>query len=142
MTPKTVLPFQMADLDGLEWVPDDLRVHMRLLLGKTHAWTGRINGRIVAVAGITDLHDGVGEAWSYLTDEALYAPLWLHKAVKGEIDRLAPVYRRLQASTPQGFLAGCLWLERLGFHVETFSRLAGPQGETMARYVRFPEEGP
>jgi hypothetical protein len=112
-----------------------------MLLGRTHAWTGRIDARIVAIAGITDLHEGVGEAWSYLNDEALYSPKWLHKAVKTEIERLAPGYRRLQAETAQSFLAGCLWLENLGFHVETFSRLAGPNGETMAKYVWFPGEG-
>lgn len=136
--PNTVAPWCDQDLDDAAWLPPDARTHLRFLGSRTQAWTGRIHGQVVALAGITEIYPGMGEVWSYLTPEALAKPLWLHREVRRHFDAIAPSYHRIQASTDAAHDAGRRWLEALGFVLECRKFLAGPHGETMLNYVCFP----
>lgn len=140
VTPKTVTRTTDADLDEAAYIPLDQRRHLRVLLPLSLAWTGRIDGVIVAIAGVTEIHPGHGEVWSYLTPRARDASIWLSYAVARRFRRFRPQYFRLQASTDEHDRVACRWLEWLGFHVETRRRLAGAQRQTILGYVCFPQE--
>lgn len=98
-------------------------------------------GRVIASAGIIILWTGVGDAWAYLGPESrqhlraiqLYTRRGLKMICQGH------QLRRVQALVVKDFEAARRWAESFGFETESEMLLAGPSGETLVRYVYFPQ---
>lgn len=137
---KSVQPFTLDDLDGVGWLPDGAYHTLAMILPRSTVWTGRVQGEVVAVCGLTKINDYCCEAWTYLHKEAVLHPFWLHRATMRilENDVGASEYRRVQSYADDTAQAACRWLERLGFHVESLCPLMGDRGQTLRRYVWFP----
>jgi len=96
---------------------------------------------VIASAGIIILWTGVGDAWAYLGPEArqhlraiqLYTRRGLKMICQGR------ELRRVQALVVKEFKAARRWAESFGFQTESEMLLAGPNGETLIRYVYFPQ---
>ena len=141
VTTKTVAPFTLDDLSGVEWLPAGAYMDLSAILHRSVVWTGRIEGRVVAVCGLTKLNGHTAEAWTYLHREALLHPFWLHRATKRIVRDYAGAYDmlRIQAMAEDKAAAACRWLECLGFTVEGVCPLMGHEKQTMRRYVWFPK---
>lgn len=141
VTTKTVTPFKLDDLNGIDWLPDGAYMDLSSILARSTIWTGRVNGHVVAICGLTKLNGHTAEAWTYLHREALLYPYWLHRATKRILHNFAGAYDmlRVQAMAVDQADAACRWLEHLGFAVECLCPLMGHHGETMRRYVWFPK---
>ena len=139
-TIKTVEPFQLRDLAGVTWLPIEAAATLGTILPSSAIWTGRVNGKVVAICGVTTLYSHHAEAWSYLHTSALPYKYWLHRAVSRVLHRyvLEANLWRVQAVADITNEAAGRWLERLGVEQESVMPLYGPQGETMSRYVLFP----
>ena len=93
--------------------------------------------RVLAMAGIFPLWQGVGEAWSLFTPEALQHGVAFHlravKVLKGFFDQ---GWWRIQTTVRADFETGILWLDRLGFKDEGLMEKYGPDGSDYIRYAR------
>lgn len=94
-------------------------------------------GKVVGIAGILPLWNGVGEAWSFLTPEVQKHPFTLHRAVKRGLEKIMNerCFHRVQTNVLLGNKVGEYWAERLGFHFESFLPMYGPNKESYSRYV-------
>ena len=103
------------------------------------SFTLLIDGKPVGLGGVIVLWQGVGEVWTYLTDEILKKPIFLHKQTKKILAEITThlKLKRIQASVLFDFDKGCKWLEKLGFTRESVMPLYGANGETFVRYVRL-----
>lgn len=93
------------------------------------------DGRPLACAGILTAWEGVGEAWSVLSLEALNSfPLALSRRVKRKVSAVmdSGEFRRLSAMAFEDNEKACLWLLAMGFHVEGRHPCFGPGGERTA----------
>ena len=104
-------------------------------------WTGRINGEIVAVCGVTALQPHLAEAWTFLHPDALRRPVWLFRATKEILQTYVQAcgFWRVQALANATEPGAQNWLRISGFTEESRMPLAGPTGETVIRYVWFPK---
>lgn len=130
----------MQDLAGVTWLPVEAAATLVTILPSSAIWTGRVNGRVVAICGVTTLYSHHAEAWSYLHHSALPYKYWLHREVSRILHRYVRDANlwRVQAVAETANEAAGRWLEHLGFVLESVMPLYGPQGETMTRYVLFP----
>lgn len=98
-------------------------------------------GKVIASAGVIRLWSGVGDGWACLGPDArrhLRAiQFYTHRGLT-MVCREHKL-RRLQALVVKDFEAACRWATSLGFHVESEMPLAGPNGETLIRFVHFPQ---
>ena len=81
---------------------------------------------------IPQLKNGV--CWALLSSEAGRHMSYLHYATKRFLS--AWNWQRLEATVEENFLAGCRWVELLGFKFEGKMPKYGPNGETHLRYGR------
>jgi RimJ/RimL family protein N-acetyltransferase len=135
-----VAPFHASDLCEMRLQPSQAGELVHLdpsaleLLAGGLAFTGRIDGRPVACAGIVPSAYGSGAMWAFLAADA--GPYMLRLTRAGlrmlEIARL----RRVEANVPADFVAGCRWLPILGFELEGLMRKYGPDGSDHYRYAR------
>ena len=139
-TLKSVQDFHLQDLQGVTRLPPEAAATLGAILSHSAIWTGRVNGRVVAICGVTTLYGHHGEAWSYLHTSALPYKYWLHREVSRILHRYVREANlwRVQAVADTANQAAGRWLEHLGFVLESVMPLYGPQGETMTRYVLFP----
>lgn len=94
-----------------------------------------VDGRVLAIGGITRMHEGVGEVWGLLAPAIHAHPIFLHKAGR-RLVAAGHTYRRLQATAAARDLRACRWLARLGFEREGLMRAFGPDGADHVRYAR------
>jgi len=104
-------------------------------LAETDAFTGLIDGRVVAIAGVRELWEGRGEAWALIARDI--GPLGMrqtHYAVRRylEVSRL----RRIEAACDAAFLEAHRWLQLLGFIYEGPLALYTPDGRDCLRFAR------
>ena len=67
VTTKTVTPFKLDDLNGIDWLPDGAYMDLSSILARSTIWTGRVNGHVVAICGLTKLNGHTAEAWTEQT---------------------------------------------------------------------------
>lgn len=80
------------------------------------AVAGRLDGRVLAIGGVTFTPDGGRWAFCDLSDEAFRYPKTLHKAALQTLRMIGERgIKRLVASTTTAHPAGDRWLRRLGF---------------------------
>ena len=139
-TCKTVTRFEVDDLEACAWLSPDMRCQIRRLVLCSAMWTGRVDGQVVAICGITEIHPHYAKAWSYLTRDAVAHRIWLHRATKRILHNWirASEYWRVEADCLVTNLPAHNWLRHLGFQREGELPLAGQMGEGMTRYAMFP----
>ena len=137
---KTVTRFELADLDGLTWLPMEAGPLLEKLVSKSAIWTGRVDGQVVAICGITMMQEHAAKAWSYLHPDVRAHRYWLHRRVKRILRQVvaASEFWRVEADCYTTHAAAHIWLTRLGFQREGEMPLSGPKGEGMTRYAWFP----
>lgn len=74
------------------------------------------DGRVLIVAGITDVGCGRGIAWALVDREAGARWTEIHKAARKALDEAG--FRRVEATVQVDFKAGHRWLKMLGFQME------------------------
>ena len=105
-------------------------------LEKSFAFTGFVDDRIIACAGIQPMWSGVGKIWAVLAqDIGGYGLLAVHKAVR-RVLAMRPE-RRLEAEIDSSFEEGHRWIKMLGgFVFEGTMRGYAPDGRDCDRYAR------
>lgn len=81
------------------------------------AWTGMVDGRPVACAGLVEVWAGRAYAWALLAAYAGPHMVSITRAIRCRLAR-SP-YRRVEMAVDAGFSAGARWAELLGFERET-----------------------
>lgn len=97
-----------------------------------------VDGRALAVCGITMIHNGVGDAWGYITPEAIKYPITLHKGViqKMRYLRKAIGYHRVQMCVKVNDPVHSKWALALGFELEGVMKKYGDDGTDYIRYAK------
>lgn len=139
-TLATVKRFAWTDLDGADWLPDGAVSAIQAVAPRSELWSGLADGHLAAVFGYTVLFPHVAEVWSYLHHDAVRHKMTLAKTALATVQRLN-TFQRVQACALADNQTHCNFLVWLGFHLESAMAYAGPQGQTMNRYVWFPQEG-
>lgn len=107
------------------------------VLERFDSWTGRINGEVVACAGIMPLWRGRSYAWAVLSqDIGPFGMVRLTRAVRRYLKMSPP--GRIEATVVAGFDAGERWLQMLGFERETPAPMRGwlPDGGAANLFAR------
>jgi hypothetical protein len=135
-----IRPFIRADLGALGF---DLPAWCASAFTATvqeHAWTVLRGGQEIASAGVRPIWPGRAEAWTVLgPDLDRFDLLYLTRKVGQRIESLRQVlgFRRLEATTRVGYIAGCRWLELLGFEPEATMPNYAPDGGGHRLYARL-----
>lgn len=74
-------------------------------------------GEVLAIAGVTEVWEGRGIAWSVLSRNAGPHLVALTRSVVRYLDSLS--FQRLELYVDAQFAAGCRWARLLGFELET-----------------------
>ncbi len=102
-----------------------------------NTWSMVEDGRVLAMAGIVRLWQGVGEAWSLFTPEALQYGVAFHlRAVKVLKSFFDQGWWRIQTTVRADFETGIIWLVGMGFKDEGVMEKYGPDGSDYIRYAR------
>lgn len=103
-------------------------------------YTARLDGQILACAGITIHWPGMGTAWALITPLGCRHPLRVHRAVKQGLASIVDGchLRRVQAEVMAECAPAIRWVEALGFHAEHLMPRFGPSGESAWRYAYLP----
>ena len=138
----------MANLQVRRFVPSDYLALAGEVTGpRAPAFTALIDGELAACAGI-DLFEwtSVGSAWAFLGPLGRHHGARISRAV---VRGLAGIVRdyglvRVEADCLAAFPAAHRWLtwRKMGFQLEGTMLKRGPHGETMLRYVLFPQGAP
>lgn len=142
-----VCPFAPEDLEQLELTEaalavlgrDEWRPMLRAAAAAGPAWTGRLEDRVIGVAGIALHWRGRAAAWCMLgRDIPKAAWLSIHRAVAARLAQADALgVRRIEAETQFGYPPGVRWLLMLGFECEGAMRQYGPNGEDFLRFARI-----
>lgn len=104
-------------------------------------WEGRavsaiLNGRVIGIAGIGKVRDGVGRGWVFLSDEARKHPIFLHRTVKRGLDLAFKELglETIEVAVEDCFETGIRWAERLGF--EYHGRKIRAEGKEFLRMTK------
>lgn len=138
---KQLLAFRWEDLQGADWLPGNALEAIRLVESRSVIWTGWVGDRCMAVFGYTFLFAHLVEVWAYLHPGIVRYPIVLHRTALKVLQSCRSL-RRVQAAAMASQPRHGAWLERLGLVKEgPPMREAGPNGESVQRYVWFPQEG-
>jgi hypothetical protein len=99
------------------------------------ALTARADGRVIMCGGLVPFAPWLGTLWAILSKDAGPHMVTLYKSTLRFLD--AQPYRRLEASVPQGFAAGCRFLELLKFSPEGVLEAYDEDGRDHLRYARI-----
>lgn len=137
-----VVPFEMEHLSLID--PQFHQRHAASLIGSARredageAFSGFIGGTCVGAAGVKMLWKGVGEAWAYLSPEALSHGFRVTRAVRRGLEDLIAKHGlwRVQMTVRKDHAAGHRWASFLGFEVEGIMQKYGPDGADFFLYAR------
>ena len=103
------------------------------------AFTGLIDGYVIASAGIKPLWPGVGEAWIVASDNMPKKKLSVIKLIRENFDSMIQENNlvRVQASVRSDWLEAKRFAEFLGFEHEGIMRKYGPDGQDYLRMARI-----
>lgn len=85
-------------------------------------WNVRLNGRIVAVGGYTELWPGRAALWAYLGGDCGPALPAMTRAVRQQVAAMQVEFPRIEVYAERNHKAGRRWLEILGFRKEGVMR--------------------
>lgn len=102
-------------------------------------YTARLDGQLLACAGIIVHWPGLGTAWAVWTPLGQRYALRIHRAVLAEMAGIVETYglRRVQADVMADNAAAVKWVQALGFEEESYMPAYGPSGEGAWRYRRL-----
>jgi hypothetical protein len=101
------------------------------------SYAGLRDGRVVAIAGITEQWTGRGYAW--FSDNGLTRREWVEvtKHVEDGLERAGKTFNRIEAAVYEHHDAGHRWAKRLGFRLESVGHKYMPDGSTGYVYARI-----
>jgi hypothetical protein len=143
-TEYTLEPFRPEHLAELPLTGQQASLLGRLHAGELYAQhpslTARVNGVLLACAGIIIPWKGIADAWMLPTRNIARHPKFLVSTVRRFLASSAEALDlvRIEAVVDSGFLAGRRFADFLGFERESEMPLFGPNRETYIRYVLFP----
>ena len=95
--------------------------------------------KIVGCAGVFEMWDGVGEAWSMFTDELRQCPYFLHRKTIKILNNMieSRKFHRVQSIVLSCDPVALKWIEHLGFKMENTMRQFGSDKSDHYMYVRL-----
>jgi len=90
------------------------------------AWTGIVNGHIIAAAGFIPMWDGVAECWFIGSDRIQTRIKSVLKTTKQIINEVS--YKRLHSNVRADWMKAIRFAEVLGFEKEGLMKKFGPEG--------------
>lgn len=138
-----ISPYCAADMHELMIQPAQAAMRPLLLsngypeaLEPLDSFTGRIDGRVVACAGLFPLWEGNVRGWALIAGDIGPSGMFaLHRAVKRAIDGCAA--RRIEVEVDTHFPQAHRWVKMLGgFEWEGTMRKYSPEGRDTDRYAR------
>lgn len=103
------------------------------MLARGLAYTLRIDGRLIACAGVIEISPTQGHLWSFLSVHAPRHMVRLHKIARRFLEVSGK--RQLVATTEIDFPDGSRWLEMLGFLKVGCLDHYGPDGRDHHLYI-------
>lgn len=96
---------------------------------------------VICIAGVQPIWDGVGYAWVRFSPDAHDYKFWLYKNIKKHLSILVAKNKlwRVHATVACNHLAGCSWIESLGFEMESMLKKYGPHEEDHYMYRKIYE---
>jgi RimJ/RimL family protein N-acetyltransferase len=103
------------------------------------AFTGLINDKVIAAAGMKRIWGNVAEGWFIAKNDVWNYPITIAKAVKQNIDYLATSnnIKRLQTAVRTDFGIGIRFAKWLGFTNEGLMKSYGFDGTDHYRFARI-----
>jgi RimJ/RimL family protein N-acetyltransferase len=103
------------------------------------AFTGLINDKVIAAAGMKRIWGNVAEGWFIAKNDVWNYPITIAKAVKQNIDYLATSnnIKRLQTAVRSDFGIGIRFANWLGFANEGLMKNYGFDGSDHYRFARI-----
>jgi RimJ/RimL family protein N-acetyltransferase len=103
------------------------------------AFTGLINDKVIAAAGMKRIWGNVAEGWFIAKNDVWNYPITIAKAVKQNIDYLATSnnIKRLQTAVRADFGIGIRFAKWLGFNNEGLMKSYGFDGSDHYRFARI-----
>jgi RimJ/RimL family protein N-acetyltransferase len=103
------------------------------------AFTGLINDKVIAAAGMKRIWGNVAEGWFIAKNDVWNYPITIAKAVKQNIDYLATSnnIKRLQTAVRTDFGIGIRFAKWLGFTNEGLMKSYGFDGSDHYRFARI-----
>lgn len=142
-----IRPFESADIDVLySWLPEALPGIARAQIIGSRAWTGLVDGKPVAAAGVMTQWQGYGKAWftagnpAKREDVPLKVWLRLTQLIKDGIAGAMSALDRLEIYVDARDEKAIRWAERLGFRKECLARKYLPDGADAWIYVIISED--
>lgn len=102
------------------------------------AWTVITDGEVILCGGAKIVMPGMGEAWTYFSEDIHSHALAVHRIVKKMLQFIIDEHklRRIQAISKETVPDAGRWLEALGFQKEGVLRKFGPEGDNFVLYAR------
>ncbi len=84
------------------------------------AFTGWNNGEVIAIAGVTIMWPGTGEAWVLFSEDYRKHTMFIHRESLRHLGWIAEKFKlkRIQACALKESESANRWLEHLGFNAE------------------------
>lgn len=139
-----IVPFKEEHLErfdgkkGDELMPPgfDYQTIFTLFADRGAMFSGIVDGRVVAIAGLIGLWNGVGEVFATFTEEGTHYMKSIHRKSKEVIEiALNNGFWRIQTKVKAGFEKGIRWVEGLGLHSEGVMERYAPDGSDMIGYA-------
>lgn len=141
MTLIKIVPFEEKHIKEMsQWQNSDLLIGF-LGMGLPYLlFTAFIEEKIIAIAGVIRMWEGVAEAMSTMAPEAEKYMKSIHRKSKEIIIQAIKDWklRRVQTVVNVNSEKGRKWVEALGFKIESTMSKYGLNGEDILRYVMFP----
>lgn len=141
-----VVPFISTHLEGFDLQEDQIFMNKYMMdpdyikqIGElSEAYSGIIDGKVYAVAGVFKPHDHLGMVWALLSKDANMYLTSITKRIKSWLD--AETTPRLETAVRRDFEQGHRWAKMLGFVNETPEygmKKYGIDGSTCDLYSRI-----
>lgn len=100
------------------------------------SWSGIVDGKVIAMAGVYEVHKHIGMVWAILGEGSEKHMLAMTRAIKNWLDNWDCA--RLETAVRVDFYEGHRWAKMLGFENETPKGMKkfGTDGETCCLYAR------
>lgn len=115
--------------------PDEHREALESPFG--YAWTGFVDDRPVACAGVVELWRDRGQAWALLDVTAGRHMMRITRAIRHQLDALP--FRRIEMAVDVDFPEAIRWALLLGFNLETPQPMKAytPDGRACYQFARI-----
>ena len=139
---KIIMQSQMNHMltqQDAEYITKDNNIECMSLEQEGMAFTGLINDKIVAAAGMKKIWGNVAEGWFIAKNDVWNYPITIAKAVKQNLDYLAKTnnIKRLQTAVRADFGIGIRFAKWLGFANEGLMKQYGFDDTDHYRFARI-----